>query len=59
MWFAYIFKADAAVATLHIGGIFTQVGGADVFDTVRQGAALAALNHGIVADAPDLVIETL
>jgi hypothetical protein len=56
MQFADFVQFDTAMSAFNIGGIFTQVSGADVFQAVGLGAALPAFNRGIVRQGLDAVI---
>jgi hypothetical protein len=56
MQFADFVKSDSAVATFNIGGVSTQVSGADIFQAVGLGAALPAFNSGFVRQGLDAAI---
>jgi len=57
--FAYILKADVAMAALHIGRHIAQMGSTDIFDAVCFCAAVPAFNDRVVGNSLDAIVQAL
>lgn len=57
--FADLIQADTAVTTLHIGGIGTKVGDADILYVVYPGTTVTASDRRFVRDALQTIIQVV